>query len=154
LSVPARPDRSGYLLALGAAASYGTSAVLIRTGTTRYGAPLTGITIALLVGMLALAPLAARARKSQEPGWKPGRTAILFVFASGLSSLLGFGSNTVALSLLPVVVVTPISSAYPLVAVLLVRLFLHEHEQVTRRTALGAVLVVAGVILVTLSRAR
>ena len=72
--------------------------------------------------------------------------------ASGLSSLLGYGSNVLALSLLPVVVVTPISSAYPLVTVLLVRLLLTREEAVSRRAAFGAVCIVAGVALISVFR--
>jgi len=154
LSAAPAPHRSfaGYALALGAAASYGTSAVLIRAGLTRYSSPLYGITIALGVGALALAPLALRAARVQGKGWRPDRAAVLFILASGVSSLFGFGSNVLALSLLPVVVVTPISSIYPLITVLLVRLFLRHHERVTRQTVLGALLVVSGVIFVTLAR--
>jgi drug/metabolite transporter (DMT)-like permease len=51
-----------------------------------------------------------------------------------------------------VVVVAPISATYPLVTVILVRLFLRGHEEVNWRIALGAVLVVAGVVLVTVAR--
>lgn len=150
----ARPEhwRVGYLLAFGAAAAYGTSAVLIRAGLARYGAPLTGLTIALLVGVLALAAPAARAYRGREATGRPGGTAVGFACASGLTSLLGFGSNTLALGLLPVVLVAPISSTYPLITVLLVRLFLRGSERITRRTVLGAALIVAGVILVTLAR--
>ncbi len=144
--------RSGYLLAFGAATAYGTSSVLNRAALQEYGAPLTGVTIALAVGLLAMAPLALRAYragKADGAAARPDRTAILFACASGLSSLLGFGSITFALSRLPVVVATPISSAYPLVTVLLVRLFLRGSEPLTRRTVLGALLIVAGVVLVT-----
>lgn len=148
-----RGDRAGgYALAFGAAASYGTSAVLIRAGLARYGAPLTGVTVALLVGALTLAPLAAGAYRARGPGWRPGRAAILFACASGLTSLLGFGSTTLALALLPVVVAAPITNTYPLVTVLLVRLLLRGSEPLTRRAVLGAALIVAGVILVTLAR--
>lgn len=145
---------SGYAFAFGAASSYGTSAVLIRTGVERYGAPLTGIAIALGVGLLALAPLALRAWRAPDARRQANRVAILFVLASGLSSLLGFSANVFALSRLPVVVVTPITSAYPLVTVLLVRLFLHGHEQLSRRTVVGVAFVVAGIVLVTVTRHR
>ncbi len=148
---------AGFAFAFGAAAAYGTAAVLIRAGLHEYGSPLTAITVALLTGVLALAPLAFRthrawAREGSPPSGGANRTAIFFVLASGLSALLGFSSNTLALSLLPVVVVAPISGAYPLITVLLVRLFLHRSERITPQTALGAVLIVAGVILVTIFR--
>ena len=83
---------------------------------------------------------------------RPERRAILFVLASGCCAFLGFGSNTYAISQLPVVVVAPISSTYPLVTVLLVRIFLRHTEAITRRTAYGAALIVCGVICVTLSQ--
>ena len=151
----AQGRRAGYAYALGAALCYGSSAVLIRSGLNSYGGPLAAIAIALVVGAVAVAPLALHAYRGQrerEEGWRPDRLALLFVVASGLTSLLGFTSNTIALSLLPVVVVTPISSAFPLFTVVLVRLFLRGHETVNRRTVLGALCVVAGVILVTLAR--
>jgi drug/metabolite transporter (DMT)-like permease len=154
-SPSAEDRRVGYAYALGAALCYGSSAVLIRSGLNRYGGPLAAIAIALAVGAVAVAPLALRAYQGQrerEADWRPGRLALLFVVASGLTSLFGFSANTIALSLLPVVVVTPISSAYPLFTVVLVRLFLRGHETVNRRAALGAVCVVAGVVLVTLAR--
>ncbi len=147
--------RGGYLLAFGAATAYGTSSVLNRAALREYGAPLSGVTIALAVGLLAMAPLALRAYragKADGAAARPVRTAILFACASGLSSLLGFGSITFALSRLPVVVATPISSAYPLVTVALVLLFLRQTEVVSRRTMLGAALIVAGIILVALNR--
>ena len=153
---PSAADRrAGYAFALGAALCYGSSAVLIRAGLNRYGGPLTAIAIALVVGTLAVAPLALhsyRSQRARNKAWGPGRGALLFVVASGLVSLLGFTSNTIALSLLPVVIVTPVSSAFPLFTVVLVRLFLRSQEPLNRRTVLGALCVVAGVALVTLAR--
>lgn len=155
MSAPGRPGRSeriGYLLAFGAAAAYGINAVLNRAGLARYGAPLSAIVIALLVGVISLAPLAFHAYRAQGVGWRPEGRAILFILASGLCAITAYSAHVLALSLLPVVVVAPISSAYPLVTVLLVRIFLQGQEQVNRRAVLGAVLVVAGVVLVTLAR--
>jgi drug/metabolite transporter (DMT)-like permease len=145
-------DLRGYAFAFCAALAYGTAAPLIKIGLNRYGSVLTGMAIALTVGLLALAPLAFAAWRSQGPGWRPERRAILFVLASGCCAFLGFGSNTYAISQLPVVVVAPISSTYPLVTVILVRIFLRHTEAITRRTACGAALIVAGVICVTLSQ--
>ncbi len=142
----------GYLIAFGAAAAYGINAVLTRRGLAHYGSPLRAIVIALTSGVVVLAPFAVRAYRAQGDGWKPERRALLFILFSGLSAILGYGANVLALSLLPVVVVAPISATYPLVTVFLVRLFLRGHEEVSLRMALGAVCVVTGVILVTLFR--
>ncbi len=145
-------DWRGYAFALGGAISYGTASPLLKIGLREWGSVLTGITIALLTGLLAVAPLAFFAWRGQVPGWRPERRAILFVLASGCTALLGFGSNTFALSQLPVVVVAPISSTYPLLTVVLVRAFLRQTEAITLRIALGAALIVVGVICVTLSQ--
>jgi drug/metabolite transporter (DMT)-like permease len=145
-------DWLGYLFAFGAAAAYGTSAVLIRSGLAAYGAPFTAITIATFTGLVVLSPLAIGSWRSQGKGWRPDRRSLLFVLASGLCAVTGFSSNTLALSQLPVTVVAPISSAYPLVTVLLVLIFLRRHEVVSWRTMLGAALIVSGIILVALNR--
>ena len=145
-------DWRGYAFALGGAIAYGTAAPLLKIGLREWGSVLTGITIALLAGLLAVAPLAYIAWRAQGVGWRPERRAILFVLASGCTALLGFGSNTFALSQLPVVVVAPISSTYPLLTVVLVRLFLRQSEAITLRIALGAALIVTGVVCVTLSQ--
>ena len=151
---PARVEHDwlGYLLAFGAAITYGAAAPLLRTGLQRYGSILTGITISLITGLLALAPMAYYSWRTQEATWRIERRALFFVLASGLAALSGYSSNTFALSKLPVVVVSPISATYPLVTVILVRIFLYGSERITRRTTLGALLIVAGVVLVTLSR--
>jgi drug/metabolite transporter (DMT)-like permease len=145
-------DWLGYLFAFGAAAAYGTSGVLIKSGLNAYGSPFTAITIATLTGLLVLSPLAIGSWRSQGKGWRPERRALLFILASGLCAITGFSSNTLALSQLPVTVVAPISSAYPLVTVLLVLLFLRRTEVVSWRTILGAALIVSGIILIALNR--
>lgn len=145
-------DWLGYLFAFGAAAAYGTSGVLIKAGLTAYGSPFTAITIATITGLLVLSPLAYASWRSQGPGWRPGRRALLFILASGLCAITGFSSNTLALSQLPVTVVAPISSAYPLVTVSLVLIFFRRSEVISWRTIAGAALIVAGVILVALNR--
>ncbi|MDQ6906267.1 MAG: DMT family transporter [Chloroflexota bacterium] len=152
MSVARSSERIGYLIAFAAAVAYGTNAVLTRRGLAHYGSPLRAIVIALTTGVLVLAPLAVRAYRAQGDGWRPERRALLFIIFSGLAAILGYCSNVLALSVLPVVVVAPISSTYPLVTVFLVRIFLRGHEEVNLRTALGAVCVVAGVILVTVFR--
>jgi transporter family protein len=139
----------GYLFALGAACAYGVNAVLIREGTQRFGVVLPGLAIGLLVGLLTLAPLGVRAAGVGEP---LPRRALLFLLLSGLTSAIGIGSNFVALSQLPVSVVTPISSTYPLVTLALARLFLDHSERIKPRGLLGVVLVVVGVALVALNR--
>ena len=143
-----REELVGYLLALGAATAYGVNAVVIRKGIDLFGVALPGLAVAMLVGLLCMAPVSLRAL----PSTKPPRRAIGFIMLSGLAASVGIGSYTLALTQLPVSVVSPISSIYPLVTMLLARLFLQQSERVTWRMALGAAFVVAGVVLVAFSR--
>lgn len=152
MSVARPSERTGYLIAGGAAVAYGANAVLTRRGLAQYGSPIRAIVIALTTGVLVLAPFAVRAYRAEGDGWRPERRALLFIIFSGLAAILGYCSNVLALSVLPVVVVAPISSTYPLVTVFLVRLFLRGHEEVSLRMLLGALCVVTGVILVTVFR--
>lgn len=152
MKTPQRIDRSGYLIALLAALAYGTNAVLTRRGLNTYGSPMRAVVIALVVGVIVLAPLAVRAYRAQGEGWRPERRATGFILVSGICAIIGYASNVLALSLLPVVVAAPISATYPLVTVLLVRIFLRGHEELNWRIALGAALVVSGVVLVTIAR--
>jgi drug/metabolite transporter (DMT)-like permease len=145
-------DWRGYLLAFGAAASYGTAAPLLKLGLQQYNSVLTGITIALATGLLTVLPLGFFSWRGQGGQWRPERRALLFVLASGCTSLFGFSANTYALTQLPVVVVTPISSAYPLITVALVRLFFRHSEHLSWRIVVGACLIISGIICVTLSR--
>jgi drug/metabolite transporter, DME family len=144
------PTALGYLLALGAATAYGINAVVIREGTQRFGIVLPGLVIALLVGLASMAPLAWRAR---PPASSVTRRSLVLVALAGACAAVGIGSHTLALSQMPVSIVTPISSTYPLVTILLVRLFLRHTERITPRIVLGALCVVAGVVVIALNRA-
>jgi transporter family protein len=140
---------AGYLLALGAATAYGINAVVIREGVQRFGVALPGLAVAMLVALLSMGLVSLRQRPPRGPF--PGR-AFLFIVLSGLCSSVGIGSYFLALSQFPISLVVPISSIYPLVTLVLARLFLQQSERITWRAGLGAAFVVAGVILVALSR--
>lgn len=140
----------GYLFAIGAMVAYGVNALVIREGTQRFGVVLPGLVVALLTGLLLLLPLTLR---GPVPVHRLPRASVLWILGSGLASSVGIGSYFVALSQTPVNVVTPVSSVYPLVTLILVRLFLHQSERITRRTILGVGSVVLGVVLIAVSRA-
>jgi transporter family protein len=140
----------GMLLALGAATAYGVNAIVVKEGIQRYGVALPGLVVSIIVGLAAMAPLALRSL----PPVRPPRRAITFMMLSGLCASCGIGSYFLALVQLPVSVVVPISSAYPLVTLLVARLFLNQSERVTWRTALGAACVVAGIVVIALNRSQ
>lgn len=140
----------GTLLALGAATAYGVNAIVAKEGMQRFGVVLPGLVVAIVAGLLAMTPLALRAL----PPVRPPARSVGFVMLAGLCAAGGIGSYFLALSQLPVSIVVPISSAYPLVTLLLARLFLHQSERITWRTALGALCVVAGIVVIALNRTR
>ena len=57
-----------------------------------------------------------------------------------------------AISNAPVVVVAPILAMNPLTAILFSQIFLRGMERITWRVLIGALLVVAGVIIITLGQ--
>jgi drug/metabolite transporter (DMT)-like permease len=68
--------------------------------------------------------------------------------ASGLANTVFIAAFYASLSVAPVVLVVPIIQASPLFVVVLSYLFLQNIERVTRRLAIGALVVIAGGILV------
>jgi len=139
----------GYLASLGAAICYAATNVLTRKGLMDYAPPLVGLTISLVVGTLAFAitevhtPWGALASK---------RRGLYYFVLAGLAGALGLVANYFALSVAPVVLVSPIVSINPLISIAWVWLFMQRSERVTRRVVFGALLVLAGVVLITLGR--
>lgn len=140
----------GYVLALGAAASYGASNLVAKELSEQFGSPLMVATMSLLFGMVVLAPLGGRGawegiRASQSAlGFAAfGFTALSGLTAAGAVIALYFGFQ-----LSDLVIVSPIASVNPLVTLLLAHFFLERLERVTRWLLLGTVCVVVGVILI------
>ncbi|MFC1957230.1 EamA family transporter [Chloroflexota bacterium] len=140
----------GRAFSIGAALSYGASSVLIKYGVAGLAPPLVGAAVALLSGTLLLATIGAR--HIDRTSLTQNRRAIVFLLLSGVMAGLGILSSFFALSLAPVVVVTPIQNIFPLFALLGAYLFLGHLERITRKLVLGSFLVVFGVILVTIGR--
>jgi len=78
------------------------------------------------------------------------RGCLPFYLAAGVSVSLGMVSIYFALDLGQVTVVTPISSTAPLFALTLSAIFLRDVERVTLKIILGAGLIIAGVLLISL----
>ena len=75
------------------------------------------------------------------------------VSMSGLASAFGVTSFYLSLDRVSVVIASPVAGANPLVAILMTHIFLQRLERVSVRTVVGAILVVAGVALVTIGTA-
>ena len=72
---------------------------------------------------------------------------------AGVVGTAGITMNFFALTHAPVATVAPVLAASPLFALILTHLFLQRLERVTPRIWLGAILVVVGVTVITLSNA-
>ena len=146
----------GYLMALGAGASYGATNVMAKQTLEVFDSPLIVTTLSMLVGMLVLAPLVgvsaanSGVHRDKHLGFSESLWAMRWVALAGVASGIAVISLYFAVQRADVVVVSPIVSSSPLITLLLAHLFLARLERVTKRLVLGAVLTVGGVILVVL----
>jgi uncharacterized membrane protein len=140
-----RQSLLGYLLALGAAASYGGSNLTAKMLSQEFGSPLVVAAFGMLFGAIVLSPIAGR---DALVGLRTARAGLGFMALSGLASATAVIALYFALLYSDVVVVSPISSTNPLVTLLLAHLFLGRLEQVNRWILLGTLLAVLGVVLV------
>ena len=141
---------SGYLFALGAGASYGLAQVLTRQGVTEYTTPLAGVTVSLFFGMVGMILLIAKDLRTAFFSGNFPRGVLLFTLA-GLAGSGGVLINYIALSVAPIVVVSPVLGVNPLVTLVLAAIFLRGLERVTRRLVIGSGLVVVGVVCISLA---
>ena len=109
------------------------------------------ILFAAIVGFVSLATFTGylRARPgSNRPLWS--RRAMAPFLATAALENLGFLLFNVALSIGPVVLVTPMVATQPMWVLLFTVAFLRSVELVTPRTAAGSAVVVAGTVAITL----
>lgn len=139
----------GAAFAFGAALAYGSSAVLVRKGLASMAPPLIGATISLLSGTLGLAIIGLR-----SPGinLRQEKKSVGLLLIAGMFAGLGIMAHFFALSMAPVVMVSPLTSTNPLFVLLLSHFFLGQLERVTLRMVLGTGLIVVGVVLITVGR--
>ena len=150
----------GYLMALGAGASYGATNVMAKQTLQVYDSPLMMTAFSMLVGLVVLSPLVGasaahsgviRTRNTGIRGYRGflrSLSSFKFVALSGLASGIAVIAWYFAVQRADVVVISPIVSSSPLITLFLAHLFLARLERVTRRLAAGAALTVIGVLLV------
>lgn len=144
----------GYLMALGAGASYGATNVMAKQTFEVYDSPLMVTAFSMLIGLMVLSPLVGASAlrngivRSRSPSAFQFLWSLRFVALAGLASGIAVISLYFAVQRADVVVISPIVASSPLITLFLAHLFLARLERVTRRLAAGAVLAVTGVILV------
>ena len=146
----------GYLMALGAGASYGATNVMAKQTLEVFDSPLVITMLSMLVGMLVLAPLvgASTARsgvhREKGQGFSKNLWSLRWVALAGIASGIAVISLYFAVQRADVVVISPIVSSSPLVTLFLAHVFLTRLERVTKRLLFGALLTVGGVVLVVI----
>lgn len=101
-----------------------------------------------VVGLACTAAYLALPGTKEKLVWN--RQSIGYFIAGGAFESLGLLLVLYALSFGPVVMVTPLTATLPLWVVLLSKLFLRDVETITSRIVIGAALVVAGTIAISL----
>lgn len=104
-------------------------------------ATVTSVTLTLLVVFLVVT------KRTKDVHM--GQRSFPFFFCAALIALLAQIANFIALSHADVSVIIPLLNTTPLFAVLFSALFLRSLETITPRIALGAILMVAGIMIIT-----
>lgn len=144
-----RANLWGYIFSMLSALGWGGTAALTRWGVTHLAPPLVGVLLSMTVGTLVLSLPGIRNLKSSR---MPQGSGLGFFLLAGLMSAIGTAASYGALKFLPVVVANPLANTTPLFTILYTLAFLRGWERITRRTCLGAVLVIAGSTFITLGR--
>ena len=139
----------GYLSAFTAAMAYGIIHVLNKKIVTDFANPLVAATFTVLFGTLVLALFIGK-RVPGDIKTAP-RKSLLFMALAGITATTGLVLSYIALTQAPVVIVAPVASINPLIALLFAHLFLRNLERITPRIVLGALLVLAGVVTIAVT---
>ena len=145
---PRRQLILGYGASFLAAIAYGSVAVVGKKIVSDFAPPFVATSFSMIFGTIILFALFHRQFASDVAANIPKR-AWLFVAIAGGSATWGVTFWFLALNEAPVVLVAPLASTYPLIAVVVARIFLQRLERVTMQTFAGAALVVGGAILIT-----
>lgn len=131
-----KADTVGITLGLLTGFFSAASSLVVKLGMTEIYNPLFGAFLGFAISTILLTPFAAKNIDLRMGKWY--MLAGVFV---GLGHLVRY----VTLSYLPVAVVEPITSTYPLFTILLSYLFMRESEVFSKDVILGAIFIVAGV---------
>jgi drug/metabolite transporter (DMT)-like permease len=148
--VPAA-NKLGYLLALGAAATFASRDTITRHVVSGIAPPLVTAAFALSIGGCMLFALTHRDVVSSLRRLPARYLAICGL--AGICQGLAVTALFQALSRAPVTVVSPISASSPMITLVLAHLFLRRLESINALLGVGTLLSVGGVITVILGAA-
>lgn len=137
----------GFAAAIISAFGYGAGAIASKHVVTHMTGPITATAFSLLFGAILVFGLFYRDLKSDLK--TAPRKAWIPVSLAGISASIGVTFWFLSMVKLPLVVSAPLVGAYPLVSIILAWLFIRRLDRVTWRTIAGAIVVIAGITLVT-----
>jgi uncharacterized membrane protein len=145
-------NRKDLLFPMAAAVLYAVSTNLRKLGLLKIGDPIVGATITSTVSLLLLvfSSQVSRLRGSNSWNLRFNKEALIYFGFSGFVSSIAFLFYFIALSSSTIVKIQPIAGTNPLFAVIFSYIFLKNQEQVTIRSFLGTLTVVAGIVLITI----
>jgi len=132
-----------------AAALYGISVFLRKLGLNQVHSPIMGAMMTSLSSWILLTLFLSR-KTIRRDFINLNRKATGFFLISGGCTSLAWLSFFYALSMGKVVVVSPVQTSHPLFTVLLSYLFLRNVERVTYKPFIGALLIIAGISLLSI----
>lgn len=139
---------AGYGAALLSAVGYAAGAVVGAHVIANYASPITTSSFSLVFGAVIVGvPFIGHVRR--DLSGTPLRSWVM-VGLAGAAASVGVTFFFLAIGTAPLVVATPVTGAYPLVAIVLSYVFINRMERVSWRTWLGGLLVVGGVVSVAL----
>lgn len=138
------------LYSLGAGFLAGLAFPLRRYGLTITNEPVFFSFVVAIVSLLGSLPYILWRRFDAAIVWN--RCGLMHFAASGFFEAMGALLTLVALTRARVVIVSPIVATTPLFSLIISLIFLRGKEQVTSRTIIGTVAVVAGTIAITLGK--
>lgn len=135
----------GILVSVGAALAFSFGALLTKLAVVSVGSTILAFIIGSATSTAALTP----ALKGLGVGY--GRSEWLYLIAAGLAQAVASISYWSALKLATVVVVTPLTQAYPLFTLILSYAYIRKLENLDIKVTIGALLITVGVVSLTLT---
>jgi len=132
------------------AMAFGASAILRKAGLDYVGIPV--MAAAVTAGSAAVFSFILLQIRGGKVAFKLTRTSAAWLFSAGLINTAAMLSVFYALSHGKVVIVEPLVSSNPVLTLLFTAIFLRDLEAVNLRVIIGALLTVAGTILVVTAK--
>lgn len=132
-----------------AGAAFGLAHVFRKIGLNINHEPVMGVVVQN-VAALSFSLTLAILKKNHNQLTVNHRKAWIFFGLSGIFSVLGQLATFCALNIGSVIIVSPLSAISPLFVIVIAGIFLRKVERVTWKIALGAVLIIGGMVILSL----